>query len=71
MGFIDDVSRKVENPLSLTVPFVNINNAKVLKLFSLCNPSLQQCLINNMDSFFNVHLIMIDIFADFNIIINI
>ena len=70
MGFIDDVSRKKVNPLSLVVPFVNINNKNVLKLFSLCDPSLQFSLVNNMESFFNVHALMINIFAEFNININ-
>ena len=67
MGFIDDVSRKVDNPLSLVVPFVNVNNTLVSELFSLCDPSLNYSLVNNMEDFFNVHSLMTSLLGEFDI----
>jgi hypothetical protein len=67
MGFIDDISRKVENPLTLVVPFVDVFNESVSDLFSLCDPTFQHSLVNNMESFFNVHVLMKSILKYFKI----
>jgi hypothetical protein len=58
MGFIDDLSRDVNNTLRSTVLEVDVRSEVIGELFSLCSPSLHQSRHDNMEAFFRVHEVL-------------
>ena len=58
MGFIDDLSRDVDNPLRRSVPEVAVESCVSEELFSLCNPMAHQTRRDNLEAFYRVHEIL-------------